>query len=228
MMSERQRVVPVHVQVSADPAGAAAGELYAAIDEAIGLRGRARIAVSGGSTSPALFARLQASGAALDRVEVWQVDERIVPDGDPDRNLSQLAGLPWTIHAMPVTDDDLITAADRYAAGLPERFDVVHLGVGPDGHTASWPPGDPVLRCADDQRVALVDAFRGHDRMTITPPVVRRARRRLVLVTGSSKTEIVRRWLVDGDDLPAALIPSEDTSVHLDPAAAAQLPQRLR
>jgi len=215
------------VTISADPAQAAAEQLASSVDAAIAERGVARIAVSGGSTSPALFARLAASGADLGRVEVWQVDERIVPDGDPDRNLVQLGGLTWTIHPMPVTDDDLVGAAARYAAGLPPRLDVVHLGVGPDGHTASWPPGDPVLGSPDDERVALVAAFRGHDRMTITPPVVRAAGRRLVLVTGASKAEIVRRWLVDGEDLPAARIPAGDTTIHLDPAAAAQLPAGL-
>jgi 6-phosphogluconolactonase/glucosamine-6-phosphate isomerase/deaminase len=215
------------VRVGADPAQAAADQLASAIADAVAARGVARIAVSGGSTSPALFTRLSATGADLARVDVWQVDERVVPDGDPDRNAAQLAGLPWTVHEMPVTADDLAAAAARYARGLPDRFDVVHLGIGPDGHTASWPPGDPVLGCPDDERVAIVAAFRGHDRMTITPPVVRRAGRRLVLVTGASKADVVRSWLVDGADLPAAAIPPEGTTIHLDEEAAVGLADRL-
>ena len=105
-------------------------------------------------------------------VDVWQVDERVAPDGHPDRNANQLAGLPGRHHLMPVTARDLRRAAARYAATLPERFDVVHLGMGPDGHTASWPPGDPVVD--SDRPVDLCGEFNGRVRMTLTPPVDQR------------------------------------------------------
>ena len=108
-----------------------------------------------------------------DRVGVWQVDERVAPDGDPDRNANQLNGFPGRHHPMPVTAADLDRAATRYAKTLPERFDVVHLGMGPDGHTASWPPSDPVI---DSERpVALSRPYQGRVRMTLTP---RRRQRR--------------------------------------------------
>lgn len=205
-----------------DPAVEAAGWLAATIAGAVEARGVARIAVSGGSTAPSLFGALSSVVADLERVEVWQVDERVAPDGDPDRNLGQLLPYPWSIHAMPVTEPALGGAARAYASGLPERFDVVHLGVGSDGHTASWPPGRD-LAWRSQRDVIVVRKFRGRDRLTVTPPVVVRARRRLVLVTGSEKAGVVRAWL-DGDPgLPASLIPPDDTTVFLDPAAASLL-----
>jgi 6-phosphogluconolactonase/glucosamine-6-phosphate isomerase/deaminase len=212
------------VRVSADPADDAAAWLAEVITGAVASRGIARIAVSGGSTAPELFRALFATGIDLERVEVWQVDERVAPDGDPDRNLGQLLVYPWTIHAMPVTDVDLATAARSYAAALPDRFDAVHLGVGSDGHTASWPPGRELGIVGEGESdVIVVTDFHGHDRLTITPSVVERARRRLVLVVGASKADVVRRWLAGADDLPASMIPSRDTTIFLDRPAASRL-----
>jgi 6-phosphogluconolactonase/glucosamine-6-phosphate isomerase/deaminase len=217
------------VRVSADPAGDAAEWLAAAIGVAVARRSVARIAVSGGSTAPVLFSALSATPIDFERIEVWQVDERVAPDGDAVRNLGQLLTHPWTIHAMPVTDSDLAGAARAYESGLPERFDAVHLGVGSDGHTASWPPGrdvslgDETGRDVPGRDVVVVRDFHGNDRLTITPPVVARARHRLVLVTGADKAAVVRRW-TDGDPgLPATLIPVDATTVFLDPPAAADL-----
>jgi 6-phosphogluconolactonase/glucosamine-6-phosphate isomerase/deaminase len=222
------------LHVSSDPASAAAEWLLQAIDAALSQADVARLALSGGSTAPALFRGLTAAGGALDRVEAWQVDERVAPDGDSARNVGQLRPLAWRVEAMPVTDPDLETAARRYASTLPASFDVVHLGVGDDGHTASWPPGDARFavdasgdRVATDiDDVVLVRGFRGHDRMTITPPVVDRARRRVVLATGAAKAPIIRRWMEGDPSLPATRIPPSGTAVFLDEAAASELPDR--
>lgn len=103
---------------------------------------------------------------------------------------------------MPATATDLDAAAARYAASLPERFDVVHLGMGDDGHTASWPPGDPVID--SPYAVDVSREFNGRVRMTLTPTTVNRARMRVVLVTGAGKAPMVERWLA-GD--PAVPVP---------------------
>jgi 6-phosphogluconolactonase/glucosamine-6-phosphate isomerase/deaminase len=152
---------------------------------------------------------------------VWQVDERVAPDGHPARNALQLAGLPCRIELMPVTDADLGAAARRYAAGLPERFDVVHLGLGDDGHTASWPPGDPVV----DSTLAcdLVGEFNGFRRMTLTPSVLNAARSRLVLTFGRTKAPMMRRWLRGDRSLPVSRLQRTGTWVMLDRAAATEL-----
>ena len=107
-------------------------------------RGTASIALSGGSTAPPMIGALVSMEVPWSDVGVWQVDERVAPDGDGARNAGQLDGLaalPCRVRPMPVTAGDLRAAARRYGASLPERFDVVHLGLGDDGHTASWPPG---------------------------------------------------------------------------------------
>lgn len=212
------------VRISADPAGDAAAWLADTTGTAIAVRGMARIAVSGGSTAPDLFHAFSDAGLDLERVEVWQVDERVAPEGDPDRNLRQLIAYPWTIHAMPVTDVDLAAAARSYAATLPDRFDVVHLGIGSDGHTASWPPGRDLSVVGEgESAVIVVTDFHGRDRLTITPSVVDRARQRLVLAAGESKADVVWRWLDEGADIPAARIPGRETTVFLDHPAASRL-----
>jgi len=123
---------------------------------------------------------------------------------------------------MPVTDHDLAAAAERYAAGLPDRFDAVHLGLGDDGHTASWPPGDPVV---DSERgCEAIGEFNGYRRMTLTPLVVNAARSRLMLTFGESKAPMVRRWLLRDDSIPVARLRRADTWALLDPAASADLP----
>ena len=156
---------------------------------------------------------------------MWQVDERIAPDGDPARNAGQLAELPCRVRLMPVTSPDLRAAARRYGASLPERFDVVHLGLGSDGHTASWPPGDAVIDSA--RACEVTGEFNGLRRMTITPPVVNAARSRLVLTFGSSKATMVARWMLRDPSLPVDRVRRSGTWTFLDPAAAADLPADL-
>ena len=170
-----------------------------------------------------MFDVLLAQDVPWDHVTVWQVDERVAPDGHPERNAGQLADFPCRVELMPVTDHDLDAAASRYADGLPEHFDVVHLGLGDDGHTASWPPGDPVI---DSERwCEAIDEFNGFRRMTLTPPVVNGARARLMLTFGESKAPMVRRWMLRDPSLPVTRLRRTDTWAMLDPAAVAELPE---
>lgn len=169
-----------------------------------------------------MFDVLLAQDVPWDEVTVWQVDERVAPDGHPERNAGQLDGFPCRVQLMPVTDEDLDAAALRYSDGLPERFDIVHLGLGDDGHTASWPPGHPVVD--SDRSCETIDEFNGFRRMTLTPPVVNGARARLMLTFDASKAPMMQRWLLRDRALPVTRLRRTDTWVMLDPAAATDLP----
>jgi len=209
--------------VSEDPAAAAASWLARRLTEAVHRRGVGRIAVSGGATAPAVLSALGNLPIPWADVVVWQVDERIAPDGDPSRNSLQLVDLPARLQQMPVTASDLERAADEYGASLPDRFDVVHLGLGDDGHTASWPPGD--LRILKSERfVEITDEFRGFRRMTLTPLVVNLARSRMVIASGTSKAPAVRRWLLRDRTIPIDKVRRKSTKAFFDPAAASELP----
>jgi 6-phosphogluconolactonase len=169
-------------------------------------------------------------------VHLFQVDERIAPAGDPDRNFTHLRESflqhvpldPDQIHAMPVEASDLQAAANKYAmdlralAGLPAVLDLVHLGLGPDGHTASLVPGDPVLDVTD-QDVALTEIYQGRRRMTLTYPTLNRARRVLWVVTGSEKVEMLRRLRESDVSIPAGRVRSDQALLLSDRAAAGQL-----
>lgn len=212
----------MELRIGDDPATAAAVWLARRLRDAVRRRGEAFLAVSGGSTAPPMFAALLELDTPWDQTTIWQVDERVAPDGDPDRNAEQLIALPSQLRLMPVTSKDLRAAARRYGAGLPEQFDVVHLGVGGDGHTASWPPGDPVVDSTRPCEVTGV--FNGRRRMTLTPPVVNGARSRLVLTTGVAKAPIVERWLLRDPGLPVDRVRRSGTIAFLDPPAASALP----
>lgn len=215
------------LEVLEDPDAVArrgADEVAAAATVAIESRGAFTFAVSGGHTPWAMFRALQAEDLPWDRVEVWQVDERVAPDGDPDRNLTSLAPLippEVEIHPMPVTQDDLEEAAATYAASLPDAFDLVHLGMGDDGHTASLVPGDPVLQI-DDRDVGLTAEYRGRRRMTLTYRVLDRSRRVLWLITGEDKAPMVPRLLAGDPSIPAGRVRAADQLVVADRAAASQ------
>ena len=190
---------------------------------AIEEHGRFTFAVSGGHTPWAMFAELPGT-LPWEKITLFQVDERVAPDGDPDRNLTHLlASLPADagadVRAMPVGADDLDEAAASYAATLPGAFDLVHLGLGPDGHTASLVPGDPVLDVAD-RDVAVTGIYQERRRMTLTYPALNRARRILWLVTGDDKIDAMRR-LGDGDrSIPGGRVSREHALVVADAAAA--------
>ena len=199
---------------------------------AVSRRGAATVAFSGGSTPALMLAELALLPVPWSATHIFQVDERVAPDGDPDRNsslLDVLLRLPPpspTIHVMPVIETDLDSAAADYAALLPERLDVVHLGLGDDGHTASWPPGDPVIEAAGS--VAISGEYKGRVRMTLTVHAVNSARHRMVLATGPSKAGIVERWMLHDADLPVNRVNRSGTLVVLDTAAAARLPYEAR
>jgi len=190
---------------------------------AIGERGRFTFAVSGGRTPWAMFAEL-ADRLPWERVSIYQVDERVAPDGDPDRNLTHLlASLPpgaaADVHPMPVGAGDLEEAAAGYASALPDAFDLVHLGLGPDGHTASLVPGDPVVDVTD-RDVALTGVYQARRRMTLTYPVFDRARRILWLVTGDDKRDALRRLREGDTSIPGGRVSRDQALVVADAAAA--------
>jgi len=217
-------------------ARAAAAAIAADTRAAIAARGRFALAVSGGHTPWIMLRALAGEDIPWAGVHVCQVDERVAPDGHTDRNLTHLresllqhAPLrPEQIHAMPVETADLQAAATQYAlalreiAGSPPVLDLVHLGLGPDGHTASLVPGDPVLDVTDAD-VAPTGVYQGRRRMTLTYPMLNRARRVLWVVTGSEKVEMLRR-LRDGDlSIPAGRVRREQALLLADRAAAGQL-----
>ncbi len=205
----------------ASAAAAAAQSMARRIRAAVTRRGQATVAVSGGSTPALMFAALAVLPLPWASLRLFQVDERVAPDGDPARNVALLDVLPLNARQlimMPVTAGDLGAAARRYSAKLPDRFDVVHLGLGDDGHTASWPPGDPVI---DSTRsVDLSGEYRGHVRMTLTPTVVNAARSRLLLATGSAKASVLHGWLHGDPALPVQRVRRTGTLVILDRAAS--------
>ena len=167
---------------------------------------------------------LAASELDWTHASAFQVDERVAPPGDDARNLTHLVlALPLDLHAslrpMPVNDDDLEAAAARYAAELPDRLDLVHLGLGPDGHTASLVPGDPVLEVADRAVAVTAGAYQGHRRMTLTYPAINAARRILLLVTGSDKEEALARLRAGDRSIPAGRCDPERMTVVADDAA---------
>jgi 6-phosphogluconolactonase len=190
--------------------------------EEIADRGRFTLAVSGGHTPWAMFTKL-VGRVPWEKVTIYQVDERVAPDGDADRNLTHLRrSLPPAaaadIRAMPVGAHDLEAAAADYARTLPERLDLVHLGLGPDGHTASLVPGDPVLDMTD-RDVAVTGAYQGRRRMTLTYPALDRAGQVLWLVTGADKVEALGRLLAGDKSIPAGRVRAESQLVLADAAA---------
>ena len=203
---------------------------------AVAARGRFVMAVSGGHTPWLMMRALATANVPWPSVHVVQVDERHAPAGHPDRNLTHLREslldhAPMAaarIHDMPVESADLRTAAAQYAttleriAGSPPLLDLVHLGLGPDGHTASLVPGDPVLDVANAD-VALTGVYQGRRRMTLTYPIINRSRRVLWVVTGSEKVPMLTR-LLDGDEsIPAGRVHRERALLIADDAAAAKL-----
>ena len=158
---------------------------------------------------------------------LYQVDERVAPDGDPDRNLTHLrrslGAAPARVVAMPVEEPDLDAAAASYAARLPDRFDLIHLGIGPDGHTASLVPGDPVLDVTE-RMVAVTAPYLGHRRMTLTYPALARADQLLWLVTGADKQAALAAMLAGDPSIPAGRVTAGRSLVLADPAAAPRPP----
>ena len=227
----------IEIFADADSVAREAASLIAvAARAAVAERGRFIMAVSGGHTPWVMLRNLTREEVPWDKVHLAQVDERVAPPGHPDRNLTHLqesllehAPLPLDqIYAMPVESVDLESAAKQYAAtlakiaGSPPVLDLVHLGVGPDGHTASLVPGDAVLEVKDAD-VAVTGIYQGRRRMTLTYPIVNRARRVLWLVTGSEKVGMLARLREGDPSIPAGRINQERALVLVDPAAAGEL-----
>ncbi|BDG02340.1 6-phosphogluconolactonase [Anaeromyxobacter oryzae] len=217
----------------------AAALIAAEARAAVAARGGFVFAVSGGSTPWVMLRALAAEQVPWESVHLFQVDERVAPPGHDDRNLTHvrqsLAGDPrlarLDVRAMPVEDADLGAAAARYAealrsvAGSPPTLDLIHLGLGADGHTASLVPGDPVLQVADAD-VALAGPYQGRQRMTLTYPVLDRARRLLWVVTGAGKAAVVPRLLAGDGSIPAGRVRADRALLLVDAAAASALAPR--
>ena len=212
-------VLPDAAAVAERGADVVAAAAAAAVEE----RGAFTFAVSGGRTPWAMFAAL-AGRLPWEKVTIFQVDERIAPDGDADRNLTQLErslppGGAADVRALPVWADELEAEAAVYAAALPEQLDLVHLGLGPDGHTASLVPGDPVLDVMD-RDVAVTGVYEGRRRMTLTYPTLNRARQILWLVTGEDKVDALARLRAGDQSIPAGRVSTANALVVADAPAA--------
>jgi 6-phosphogluconolactonase len=224
----------IELYADADAAARAAAAFIAAeARSAVAARGRFVLAVSGGRTPWLMLRALADEPLPWDAVHVLQVDERVAPAGHPDRNLTHLREAlghaplrPEQIHPMPVESPDLDASAGQYAqtlqqlAGQPPVLDLVHLGLGPDGHTASLVPGDPVLDVTDAD-VALTGVYQGRRRMTLTYPVLNRARRVLWLVTGGDKADMLVRLCRADPSIPAGRV-RQDRAVLLADRAAGE------
>jgi len=217
-------------------AQAAAQTIAAEARAAVAERSRFIMAVSGGRTPWIMLRMLAAEEVPWESVHVVQVDERVAPAGHPDRNLTHLREslLEYTplraeqVLAMPVESSDLEAAAKQYAAtlvqlaGAAPALDLIHLGLGTDGHTASLVPGDPVLSVTEAD-VALTGAYQGRRRMTLTYPVINRARRILWLVTGGEKSGMLARLSKGDKSIPAGRICEDRAVIIADCVAAGDL-----
>jgi 6-phosphogluconolactonase len=229
--------VKIEVLDDADEVAKQAATLIAmAARDAAAARGQFVLAVSGGRTPWQMLRALAGEDVPWEAVHIVQVDERIAPYGDPDRNLTHLhesllehAPLrPEQIHAMPVESSDLDAAAAAYAktlaqiAGNPPVLDLIHLGLGPDGHTASLVPGDAVLGVTD-RDVAVTGLYQNRRRMTLTYPIIDRARQILWLVTGSDKCGPLLQLRNADPAIPAGRVNQAHAMVLADRAAAEKL-----
>jgi 6-phosphogluconolactonase len=232
----------MHIEIQPDVDRAArwaAMFIAARAREAVRERGRFLVALSGGETSAPMLKALAQLRLPWRCVELFQVDERAAPFGSAARNLTRLdellvsrVSLPaQSVHPMPVEDADLMAAAAGYAgnlvavAGAPPVLDLVHLGLGDDGHTASLVPGDAALD-ANDIWVAATGPYRGFRRITLTVPVLDRARCVLWLVCGARKSDVLARLANGVGGIPAALVSRDRAWIVADEPAAAALQSR--
>jgi 6-phosphogluconolactonase len=232
----------IKVYSDADIVAREAARLIAkAARQAVAARGQFVTAVSGGKTPWVMLRDLAQEDMPWKAVHVFQVDERIAPPGDPDRNLTHLresllehAPLrPEQIHAMPVEVPDVEKACARYASTLKEIagptpvLDLVHLGLGPDGHTASLVPGDAILDVKDED-VAFTGIYQGRRRMSLTYPIINRARGVLWLVTGSEKAGMLPRLLAGDTSIPAGRVRADNAVVLADRESASLVDKSLK
>jgi len=221
--------MPIETKVfpDADAASRHAAEVVASAGgEAIGKRGKYELALSGGKTPWAMIGLLgEMEEMPWEQSHIYQVDERVAPPGDEARNLTHLVQMLSIDHQaalrpMPVTSRDLELSAAEYEGHVPERLDMVHLGLGPDGHTASLVPGDSVLE-VDDRRVAMTRGpYEGHQRMTLTYPALAGARQILWLVLGEKGREPLAKLLAGDTSIPAGRVENDNMLLVCDRAAA--------
>jgi 6-phosphogluconolactonase len=219
----------IEIKILPDAAAAsryAAEAVAAAGEEAVEARGEFELALSGGRTPWAMIGLLgEMEEMPWEETHIYQVDERVAPPGDDARNLTHLVQMLSIDHQaalrpMPVTSRDLELSAAEYEVHVPERLDLVHLGLGPDGHTASLVPGDSVLE-VDDRRVAMTGApYQGHLRMTLTYLALAAARQILWLVLGEGGHEPLAKLLAGDKSIPAGRVENENMLVVADEAAA--------
>jgi 6-phosphogluconolactonase len=189
-------------------------------------RGSFALAASGGRDPWPMYSQLEDQEIAWTETAIYQVDERVAPAGSDERNLTHLVeslsiGAQGSIRPMPVTDDELEAAANRYAESLPDAIDIAHLGLGPDGHTASLVPNDPVLEVTDRRVAVTGGAYQGVRRMTLTYPELSRVRGLLWIITGEEKVEALRKLLAQDPSIPAGRVePGGESLILADPAAA--------
>ncbi len=198
------------VRAGSDLTEVATEILIGALSGSLDANGRASLAVSGGRTPWPILSAMSRTDLDWPHLDVYQVDERVAPAGDPSRNLTGLVTalldhVPAVVYPMPVEAPDLEAAAHAYLQELPEILDVVHLGLGDDGHTASLVPGDPVLDI-DDRAVAITEPYRGHRRMTLTYPALERAAAIVWIVAGTHKASMVERLLAADPTIPAGRV----------------------
>jgi len=193
----------------------------------------ATLAVSGGRTPWIMLRHLALLPVEWSRVHIFQVDERLAPLGHEDRNLTHLgAALSsspraelFRVHPMPVEASDLVRAAEDYAhamellAGRPPRLDVIHLGLGADGHTASLVPNDPVLK-VNDRDIAMAEPYQGRRRMTLTYRAIERCEHLVWVVTGADKREALNRLVTGDRSIPAGCVRHGHSVFFVDRAAA--------
>jgi 6-phosphogluconolactonase len=198
-----------------------------AIKADISERGSCALAVSGGREPWPMFSQLEEFELDWTKIEIFQVDERVAPAGSDERNLTHLVeslsiGAQGSIRPMPVTDEDLDAAADRYAEQLPDGpLDLAHLGIGQDGHTASLVPNDPVLEVTD-RRVAVTSGeYQGVRRMTLTYPEINRIRSLLWVITGEEKVDALQKLIAQDPSTPSGRVRPEGDSLILADRAAA-------
>ena len=226
----------VKTEILPDPGAVAmraAERIAQAARNAVAERGRCALAFSGGTTPWLAVRALGEEDVPWERVHLFQVDERDAPAGDPERNFSHLKEslidripIPAVnVHPMPVEEEDLEAGARRYEAilrgiaGTPPVLDLVQLGLGEDGHTASLFPGDVALQVIDAD-VAVGGLHKGRRRMTLTFPAIDRARCILWLVTGAGKSDALRRLRAGDRSIPAGRVRSDRAILLADTAAA--------
>jgi 6-phosphogluconolactonase len=219
--------IETKILADADAASRCAAEVVAAVGrEAVEERGEFNLALSGGKTPWAMIGLLgEMDEMPWEDAHIYQVDERVAPPGDEVRNLTHLVQMLSIDHQaalrpMPVTSRDLELSAAEYEVHVPERLDLIHLGLGPDGHTASLVPGDSVLE-VDDRRVAMTgDPYQGHRRMTLTYPALAAARQILWLTLGEGAREPLAKLLAGDASIPAGRVENESMLLVCDEVAA--------